>query len=352
MKKITLTIFVLLTVHFGFTQDALFSQFNYTPISFNPGLTGTGKDYLRLSAATKLQWFNLYKPFKYFSGGMDYAIYDDNGRNILNLGFNVNHQSKGYITNTNISGIVGRSFGTNLSCKEWFFNIAIQAGYNFARVNPTQFVFIDQLNQNGITGLPSEVELFKTINSKNYFDFSSGFVFTYKKFMLGTAVHHMNEPATSFVGTPDDSKLPKKVTSHLSYCYESESSIIGFKPTIITQFQGKSSIVSAGGIIDYADFPIEFGLWYRNAIGLSNNSSFCLGVTWKMGKKTERLNKGAYTSKMGLNYDVDMYRPGIKTTFGSMEFGVQKDFNVSGSGIPCATSNSGDCDVRFPWQFF
>jgi hypothetical protein len=162
----------------------------------------------------------------------------------------------------------------------------------------------------------------------------------------------MNEPATSFVGTPDDSKLPKKITSHISYNYQNEYKVLGFRPTVITQFQGKSSVVSAGAILDYAEFPIEFGLWYRNAIGLSNNSSFCLGVTWKMGKKTERLNKGAYTSKMGLNYDVDMYRPGIKTTFGSMEFGVQKDFNVSGSGIPCATSNSGDCDVRFPWQFF
>ena len=71
-----------------------------------------------------------------------------------------------------------------------------------------------------------------------------------------------------------------------------------------------------------------------------------------MGKKPDQLNKGAYTSKMGLNYDVDMYRPGIKTSFGSMEFGVQKDFNVLGSGIICPTGNSGDCNVRYTWEFF
>jgi type IX secretion system PorP/SprF family membrane protein len=352
MKKITLTLFVLLTFHFGFTQDALYSQFNYTPTYFNPGLVGTGKDFIRLSAVTKLQWLNLYKPYKYLFGGIDYAIYDDNGVNILNIGANVNAQSKGYITNTNISGIVGRSFGANASCKEWYLNIALQAGYNFARVNPSQFVFIDQLNQNGITGLPSDVELFKTINSKNYFDFSSGFVFTYKKFMVGTAVHHMNEPATSFVGTPDDSKLPKKITSHLSYSYENVYNVLAFKPTIITQFQGKSSVVSAGAIFDYAEFPIEFGLWYRNAIGLSNNSSFCLGITWKLGKKMALLEKGQYTSRVGLNYDVDMYRPGVKTTFGSMEVGMQKDFNLKKGDILCPTSNSGSCNVLFPWQFF
>ena len=71
-----------------------------------------------------------------------------------------------------------------------------------------------------------------------------------------------------------------------------------------------------------------------------------------MGKKPDQLNKGAYTSKMGLNYDVDMYRPGIKTSFGSMEFGVQKDFNVIGGDVLCPTGNSGDCNVRYPWEFF
>ena len=45
-------------------QDALFSLYQYTPTYMNPGLIGTGKNNLRLSAVTKVQWFNLYKPFK------------------------------------------------------------------------------------------------------------------------------------------------------------------------------------------------------------------------------------------------------------------------------------------------
>jgi hypothetical protein len=35
-----------------------------------------------------------------------------------------------------------------------------------------------------------------------------------------------------------------------------------------------------------------------------------------------------------------------------MEFGVQKDFNVTGGDVPCPTGNSGDCNVRYPWAFF
>jgi type IX secretion system PorP/SprF family membrane protein len=331
-------------------QDALYSQFNYAPTYLNPGMAGTGKNNLRLSALSKVQWFNLYKPYKYLFGGLDYSIYDDFNRNVLNLGLNVNHSEKGYLGNTNISGIVGRSFGTNkMDCSSWFLSIALQAGYNFAKVNPNEFVFSDQLDQTGITGIPSTVDLFKTYNTKNYFDFSSGFVFTFKDFMIGASAHHMNEPNTSFNGKPEDGRLPKKITGHLSYRLETD--VITLKPTVITQFQGKSSVFTAGALIDYYEFPIEMGLWYRNAVGMANNNAFCVGLTWKWGEATTVTSKKReYSSKIGLNYDADISRPGIIATHGSMEFGIQKDI-ITNKDKTCPTSLTGQCDYRFPWEF-
>ena len=168
IKKLCCIVVILFTTNQMQAQDALFSQFHYTPTYFNPALTGCGKNNLRLSAVSKIQWFNLYKPYRYFSGGLDYAMYDMNQRNILNMGLNVNSSSKGYLGHTNISGIVGRSFGTNTEdCSDWFLSIALQAGVSFIKVNPDQFVFADQLNQTGITGDPSQVDLFKTFNNKN-----------------------------------------------------------------------------------------------------------------------------------------------------------------------------------------
>ena len=72
-----------------FSQDAVFSQFNYNPINLNPGLAGTGKNNLRLSALTKVQWFNLFKPFKYYSAAADFSLYDYNERNVFNGGLNI-----------------------------------------------------------------------------------------------------------------------------------------------------------------------------------------------------------------------------------------------------------------------
>jgi type IX secretion system PorP/SprF family membrane protein len=351
IKKLCFIVVILLMTHQMQAQDALFTQFHYTPTYFNPGLTGCGKNNLRLSAVSKMQWFNLYKPYRYFSGGLDYAMYDMNQRNILNMGLNVNSSNKGYLGHTNISGIVGRSFGTNtVDCSDWFFSIALQAGVSFIKVNPDQFVFADQLDQTGIIGDPSQVDLFKTFNNKNYFDFASGFVFAKGDFMLGCSVHHLNEPNMSFSGAPDDGKLLRKTTAHLSYRMEND--IITLKPTVITQFQGKSSVVSMGALIDYYDFPIEFGLWYRNAVGLANNSSFCVGFSWKWGNaSTVTSRTKEYSSKMGLSYDADIARPGLNTSHGSMEFGIQKDIITNSNNI-CPTSNSGVCNYRFPWEFF
>jgi hypothetical protein len=66
-------------------QDALYTQFQYAPVYVNPAFTGCGKNNLRLSGLSKMQWFNLYKPFKYFTGAVDLSVYDDFLRNVAIL---------------------------------------------------------------------------------------------------------------------------------------------------------------------------------------------------------------------------------------------------------------------------
>lgn len=351
MKKLLISVSILIGSFAAPAQDALFTQFYYTPTYINPSFAGTGKNNLRLSAVTKLQWFNLYKPFKYFSGGLDYSIYDYNQRNVLNLGLLANHSSKGGLGNTNVFGIVGRSFGTdNEDCSNWFLSLALQAGICFTNVKPNEYIFIDQLDQTGITGDASQVELFKTANSKSYFDFAGGGIMTISDFMIGIAGHHLNQPNASFNGKPEDGKIPRKYTAHISYRKEFES--ITIKPTIMGMVQGKSNVFTMGTLIDYYDFPVEFGLWYRNAVGVSNNSAFCIGVTWKWGEaKTVTSKTKEFSNRMGLSYDADIVRPGINTTHGSMEFGIQKDVIINDNNY-CPTSSSGICNYRFPWEFF
>ncbi len=348
---IFLTLLVSTALH---AQDALFSQYYFSPVYLNPAFTGCAKNNIRLAGAAKMQWLNLNQSYKYVTGAGDISVYDDNLRNICNLGGTITHTSKGFLRNTNISGIVGRSFGTgNENCSNWFLSLAIQAGYTFNNVNSTYLIFSDQLDQNGITGSPSQVDLFQNGNTaKNYFEMSSGFVFTISNLMFGGAVHHINEPEISFKGASADSKLPRKITGHISYLWDGD--YLKFKPTLITSFQGKSSVLTIGSLIDFNDFPIELGIWYRNNTGFTNNHAFSIGFNWKwQSSRVSNSNSSSYeyATKFGLNYDAEAYRPAINTTHGALGIGFQKDVIVA-DDIKCPTSTSGICSYRFPWEFF
>ena len=346
-KSILFIVFVLLG-NLVFCQDALFTQYQYAPLNLNPGLTGGSRNNLRLTGLSKMQWFNLNKPFRFINVAADVAYYDDDERNIVNLGIMANHSSKGGLNNTNISGLISRNFGTNdLDVSNWYLSIGLQAGFTFGSVNPNDFVFMDQLDPNGITGGASQIDLFKISNSRNYFDMSSGFVFNTKNFMIGGAIHHLNEPTTSFNGKPENSKLPRKLTGHFSYLLESNE--ILFKPTVIAQFQGQSKVLMIGALVDFIDFPIEFSLFYRNNAGLAYNNAISVGFTWKWNEvSSPDDHRRQYNNKFGLSYDAEINRPGINTTNGSVELGIKKNVIIDKFG---RCPPSARCDFRFPWEF-
>lgn len=350
-RNLFLPILILAISAVAKAQDPLFTQFHYAPVYLNPALAGCGKNNLRLSAITKLQWFNLYKPFKSVAAAADFSVYDDYLRNVVNMSLAVNHTSKGYLSNTNISGVVGRSFGTdNGDCANWFLSLALQAGYTFSKVNSNQFIFIDQLDQNGITGNASGVDLFVNATNKNYFDMGAGFVLTWNNFMIGGAVHHLNEPNISFNGKPENGRLPKKITGHLGYVFDNE--IIKVKPVVMVQMQGQSKAFIGGALFDFNEFPIQIGAWYRNNVGFNYNNAFSVGFTWKWGEsRTFSTNTNEYSNRLGFGYDAEANKPGIGTTHGSMELGIQKDVIIDNNSR-CPTANSGICNYKFPWEFF
>ncbi len=350
-RKFIILVICMIAVITSNAQDPLFTQFYYTPVYVNPGLAGTGKNNLRLSGLTKMQWFNLYKPYKYINASVDLSVYDDYLRNVMNLGLLVNHTNKGFFKNTNISGIVGRSFGTgNVDCSDWFLSLAVQGGVNLGSVNTKELLFVDQLDQNGITGDASQIDLNFNNNSKNYFDFSSGFVFTWRDFMIGGAAHHINKPSISFSGESANSRLPMKVTGHISWMYDNGT--VTFKPTLMMQTQNQSSALVIGSLVDFNEFPLQLSAWYRNNTSMSYNNAYCVGLTWKWGEgKTVSTNRNEYANRMGISYDAEVNKPGIGTTHGSLEFGVQRDI-IIGDNSKCPTASSGICTYRFPWEFF
>lgn len=347
-KKFIVFIGLIIWGKILFSQDALFTQYQYSPLYLNPALTGGSRNNLRITGLTKMQWFNLYKPFKFINAAADISFYDNDQRNIANLGFMANHSSKGGLNNTSISGLFSRNFVESSGFAKWYLSLGLQAGYNFSSVNPNGFVFMDQLDQNGITGGMSQIDLFSTTTSKNYFDMSAGFVFNWSSFMIGAAVHHLNEPLTSFNGKSEDSKLPRKVTGHFSYLLERD--FFDLKPTLIAQIQGPSTTMMLGVIVDFKEYPVSINLFYRNNIGLQYNNALSVGISWKLKKPTTVYSDYELDNDVnfGLSHDSEINKPGLNTTFGSLEFGVNKNIELMSSVCP----DRNTVHFIYPWMFY
>jgi type IX secretion system PorP/SprF family membrane protein len=333
-------------------QDPMFTQFYHAPLYFNPGLTGCAKNDFRANFASRMQWMNLPDPLQYYSVSADKYI----NKRWPSVGAMINHFNEGYIRNTQLHFLLAKSIGANEeTCRDWFFNFGMQFGWSWRNADRSKLLFPDQLSINGPTGMPSQFEEFNNAK-RQYFDVSSGFVFTYKSVMIGAAGHHLGKPVNGLFGGSADSRLPRRFTFHLSFFNDrsfNDATAILAKPTIIYDVQDVSRSLTIGSLFDFPGAPIEAGIWYRNNTGFRENHSICIGINIKLGPAKNIYNGDAGVRyNTGVSYDAEVTRPGIGYTKGSGELGMLFEKNLNSSvECPKPLYYGEDCRVRFPWVF-
>lgn len=331
-------------------QDPLFSQFWFAPQYLNPGLTGTGKNEFRANFNSRIQWFNLQSPFQAYNITADYYFSGPK----MSLGFMGNSFHEGFLKTSQAYLLFAKNFGSDeYQCRDWFANFAFQGGFGNTTANRKRLLFPDQIDVDGPSGLPSQFELFQQ-SGKFYFDMSAGMVFCYYNVMVGGAVHHINEPVNGLISTGDESRLPRRMTFHLSYInsradYDVADDRILVKPTAIFSMQGVSRSLTLGSLFEFPGWTIGGGIWYRNNFGLVDNHSIHIGIQLKLGSVKNHYNGEAVTrSNMGFTYEAELNHPGVRYTKGSMEAGILYEKNLDGSN----ECRSVDCNVRYPWTYF
>ena len=341
---------ILYTVNCAaFAQDPVFSQFYNSPLYLNPAFSGCGKNDLRLCLSSRLQWLSLPTPLQYHSVSIDKFSHKLNA----SAGLIMNRFNEGYLKTTHVSLIGAKSFGSNENaCADWFLNFAIQLGFTRKNVDKSKLLFSDQIGQSGPTGLPSAVELYQYA-SRTYFDVSAGFLFTYRNWMVGTAGYHLSQPNNGLIGSTDQSRLPYRVTIHASYIYDqyaTSEGMVVIKPTAIFQLQDVSRSLTIGSLFDLPDRFLEFGIWYRNNIGIINNHSLSIGVNIKLGRDKNYYHaEPSSRYRAGLSYDAELNRPGVRYTSGSTELGLLYEKNLNNDDV--CPKPYGECETRFPWVF-
>jgi type IX secretion system PorP/SprF family membrane protein len=265
IKKILLSVAVLIAVNTLKAQDPSFSQFYGNPLYLNPALAGT-KICPRLTLNYRNQWPSIPGTFVTYAASYDQHIAPISGG--IGVLVTSENMADGAVTSNIVSGMY--SYRLEMS-KKLTLNTGVQASYIQNKLNWNKFIFEDQLlNWNGsIGGMPESIESPPDRLSVSMIDFSAGMLFGYnERAYLGIAAHHMNQPDNSYYSN-GESQLDLKMTVHAgaligisNYNRAVEVEDFSFSPNIMYQQQGEFHQLNAG--IYFNMYPFVVGGWFRH----------------------------------------------------------------------------------------
>ena len=164
-------IYCLLISSNSFGQDALFTQFNQSPLYLNPAYAGTSPQQ-RISLVSRLQWPNLPNPFISTVVSYDFNYYQ------LNSGFGayLYHDAAGALGFRQTSVNLVYSYAVTINDK-WVIRPGIGFGYGVQALGDLN-IFNGNGNEDN-PGLPNV----NVSDSRGFFDFSSGILIYNEKFL-------------------------------------------------------------------------------------------------------------------------------------------------------------------------
>jgi type IX secretion system PorP/SprF family membrane protein len=224
---------------------------------------------------------------------------------------------EGTLKTTNASGIYSYQVRVR---REFAINFGLQATYGEKSIDWNKLTFGDQIDsRRGFVRNTGEVQ---GVSKKSYVDLSAGAVAFTKKFFIGFAAHHLNQPDEGLIG---QSKLPMKLTAHAGAIIpvgskEAETSV---SPNILYQKQQDFQQLNLGVYVTKGS--LVGGLWYRNVdafillVGLQKGA-FKIGYSYDITvSKLTNASAGSHELSLGIQLyckkPKPRYRPGVCPSF-------------------------------------
>lgn len=340
-KIIWVNFFLFLTPHNLFAQDLHFSQFYAAPIYYNPAHTGLFNADYRVGGNYKNQypWARVGNPtnFRTFSAYTDMVLLKGNLKNKndkIGIGILVanDRAGDGNFTTSRIGINVAyhKSLDQN---NKFMISLGASATYVHKNLDFDLLFFNNQWNDRFFDlNLPSG-EGFQGTENINYFDVSTGLIFTYTpnrlmSFKIGSSIFHANRPNESFHGFSNKLGI-RSNTTFTGTIYLSKNWHI--EPGIMYGFQKKASEFLISSLIGYSlsndALPIEHTL----ILGFSGRFNDALIPVVGYQYKTLRVM---------INYDVNTSSlTQASNSNGGIEISIVYMWNKPGSQhnsmIPC-----------------
>ncbi len=298
--KIFCFVFLFLSSLISVAQDMHFSQFNSSPLTLNPALSGFFSGTHRFTLSNKNQWRSVSVPFRSVSASMDMPIIKRYLKHdLFGGGFVVNRDqagdSKFGTTQANLSFSYIRSINR---INNQFVSFGIQAGAAQRTIDYASLIFDNQFNGSFYDPQLSNNESFATSNFV-FFDLSAGAYWhlMYKNkmdFNAGLSVFHINTPRQSLFGD-ENIRLDRKIVFHATSKADVYRRTMVI-PSLLIMKQGTYFEVNIGSIVKYVKtsaienyLAVSFGTYFRVGDALN----FVTGLDYK-------------TWSLGLSYDINI----------------------------------------------
>jgi type IX secretion system PorP/SprF family membrane protein len=271
LKKILFSLSILFGFNYVQAQDLHFSQFMNAPLMTNPANTGfiPEADY-RIGGNYRSQWTSLSAPFVTGSLFADFQLF----RNKFNNGW----MGAGLFL---LHDVAGR--GKLRSDKQYIsvayhqmigFSSLISGGFNLGlaskRIDINRYIFDNQWNGKFFDAkIPNGESSFLT-NNISYFDMHAGLNYAYfpsekAYFNLGLAVHHLNRPKESFLGS--DNEVPPRYVGFINGSFKlNDIWILNSNAYYSLQARASEMVLglnAANNVLGNGEFILIGGLYYR-----------------------------------------------------------------------------------------
>jgi type IX secretion system PorP/SprF family membrane protein len=215
-KYFILPLFGLMTSHTLFAQDIHFSQYEYSPLSLNPGLAGANSP-MQGVINYRNQWSTVGVPFQTVAASFDARLNENKRRRDGNFAAGINFfndQAGSRKVNTTIASL---SLAYHLILdRENTLGIGISCGYGQRSFSDDGSQWMSQYDP--VLGYNPNMSSGESFNSPqfNYIDAGAGIVYARnlsggfmsqnvrKKINIGFSAHHLNRPYHSFINQEDE----------------------------------------------------------------------------------------------------------------------------------------------------
>jgi type IX secretion system PorP/SprF family membrane protein len=269
MLRVVIIVFASFLFAFSASgQDQQYTQFYANSMYLNPAFAGTSIQS-RLAMNYRNQWPAIPRAFVSYTVAYDQFFSEVNS----GVGLMVSHDRAGTGGLTFTSASLQYAYEINIT-RKFSVRPALSFGFGSTFLDVNKLIFNDQLarDQDGaVTTLDPDRARFAQ-EPVNYPDFGAGLVLFSDFLWLGGALHHINKPVQSVIGT--DARLPMRLSVHGGMriklagvgAFSKRQYIV---PAFNYQAQGFFDQLDLGFYYEYE--PLVLGLWYRGLPLIKSN---------------------------------------------------------------------------------